>query len=229
MNQAEALRKLVDRCGIERSTGDKSHLVVRQSSDIHSAEEEAAAIEHNAAEGIVRPGRIADRVIVAMLRQFPAVVDEEQMAIDQSRSTAYPCIDHEAAGNAVIGGLVVSQLNGVCGGRAGDGMGHMHSEGLIFRTQRPRVELSSEVAAIGCELAGEDIRCNRRQSDEKHHWRQAHEQVGDDEPIAHLPQHMVDQPSVEDDEGKNQPYRNSDEDRQRIRECRALQVGSATG
>ncbi len=131
VDQAEPLRELVNGCGIERSAGDKGHLVAGDSSNVHCAEEEAAAVEHNAAKTIVRPGGIVDRVIRVMLRQFPAVVDEEKMTM--VGLSGQPRIDHETARDAVIGGFVVGQLNRVRGGRAGNGMSHVDGEGLILR------------------------------------------------------------------------------------------------
>ncbi len=74
-----------DRRGIERSAADKGHLVACNGSDIHSAKKETAVIEDHAAKAIMRPGGKVDGVLGIVLRQFPAVSDQQQPAVVDPR------------------------------------------------------------------------------------------------------------------------------------------------
>ncbi len=99
----------------------------------------------------------------------------------------------------MAGGIVVSKFDRIGGRRAGDGMGHVHGEGLILRAKSAECRLQLRGCGEGGELPGEDVRRNTRQRDEEHDRGKSHQQVRDDQTVAHLPQHLVDQPAVQDD------------------------------
>ncbi len=173
--------------------------------------EQAIVVEHDAAR-VARPGWEGDGVIGIVLGEFSAIADEEKVAI--VGLAADPGIDQEAAGNGVVGGVIVAKLDGIRCRRSRDGVRHMHGKGLVLRAEAAQHRLQLRGGSEGGELAGEDIRGNRCQRDEEHHRREGHEQVGDNKAIAHLPQHVVDEPPVEDDATEDQPDRDNNREGQ---------------
>ncbi len=144
-----------------------------------------------------------------MLREFPAVVDEEQMAIPCL--VGHPRIDQETARNPMVGHIVVGEFHRIRGRRACYGVGHVHGEGLILCAEAAKRPVQLGGCGKSCELAREDVRRDCGQRDKEYHRREAHQQVGDDQAIAHLPQHVVDEPAIEDDATEDHPDRD-DED-----------------
>jgi hypothetical protein len=148
-----------------------------------------------------------------MLRQFPAVANQQQMAV-VALAGAHPGVHQQATENGVIRAFIIGKLYGVYRGRTRDGVGHVNGKSLVLRAQSAEYGIQLGGRRVSGKLARKDICRNGGERRKEHQWCQSHQQIGDDQPVAHLPQHMVHQPSVEDDQREDQPHRDSDEHRQ---------------
>ena len=149
-----------------------------------------------------------------MLRELSAVVDEAKAAV--VGLGADPGIDYESTGNGVVGGIVIAELDRGCRRRSSDGVRDVYGKGLVLRTETAEAGLQFRACGEGGELPGEDVGGDGREGDEEDHGRESHQQVGDDETIAHLPQHVGDEPAVKDDAAEDQADGNDDEQHKRV-------------
>ncbi len=172
------------------------HGAVTHDVAVERAQVQPAALLDHAAEAEMHPGG-KRRVHGVAQRELVRIV-----ALERERLAVVPCREAQR-------GLGAGTLACFCQGRqrrypgcwvplkaVRDGAGHFQAFVLHL------VELLAQRGhgGVGRELAREQVRGDGSQGAEQHHRRQAHQQAGDDQPVAHLPQRPLGRPSQEQEE-----------------------------
>ena len=100
----------------------------------------------------------------------------------------------------VVGGGFVGSLgqwDGASFGVKFKSVGYVQIEGSVGGRDMGQFVVYFRDCGEDCELSGEDVEQDQRQGDEEDNWRESHQEIGNDEPVADLPEEATEDPSPE--------------------------------